>query len=112
MDEYPLIKGSEYKGISYSIHFSTTNNMFSVCDLIIASLDNNKDIEKLEKATHEAIDKFLSETPQNFDGWLDLFSTCLEWTGYEDCELNKNLFKMTLDKYTQWFLTTKQKGTI
>jgi hypothetical protein len=51
-----------------------------------------------EQKAISIIDKFIVDIPQTKEEWLKAMTNCMVWTGYEDCELDKDMVWSLLQK--------------
>lgn len=99
-NEYKEIRKGEHRGIGYTVMFNGNKNAFEVLCQVSKTLEGN-DVVELEKQVVEAIDEWSDRNPTDFDGWYELFSDCMEWAGYEDCELNREQLKDVAVRYAK-----------
>ena len=86
-----------HRGISYTISICNPNDdwgdkkgKFHISTPLVISTGYYDSFEEAKKATNTAIDAWRNDNPSSINGWVEKIEQCMVWTGYEDCELDKN----------------------
>lgn len=105
---YPLVRSGQVGQITYEIYFNNVNSEFDLLCPVISTI-NGESIQEVEALGRASINTWLQTNPDTFEGWYKLFTDCMVWSGYEDCELDERLLKDVANRYAKYVNTIGSK---
>lgn len=99
----------KYKNDEFEIEVCTKENgyengqigLFHVISFKPYNIDYAKSYEEIIEKIREGYDKYHSIVPDTKKGWIDLFTSCVIQTGYEDWHIDEDLAMRLLKLYKE-----------
>jgi hypothetical protein len=100
------IKKQVYKGIEFTIHLACNgdwgawkNKFYAKSESSIVGSNANFKLEDTENAVKKQIDEFMSIAPKTVSELVEELRECLDWKGYEECELDEQRARLLINAF-------------
>ena len=96
----------EYMGMKYEVAICDPKagwgdkaGKFYVPTALVIPTDYYDTFTEAKDAVNKLIDEWRGTNPQSLSEWVDMIEKCMVWTGYEDCELDKEEVEKILQRF-------------
>ena len=105
-ESYIDVETVEHNGMTYTISicnpkadWGNSKGKFTCRTPLVVSTSYYNTLEEAKRAINKKIDEWVDSNPTTIGQFVDLLEDCMIWTGYEDCELDREAAARVLRKF-------------